>query len=212
MADYEPRTRVQDKMICRGCASGRTGSVTVDLSKVAHDSGDPMVIYHCPRCGSGKIIARSDRTTECQFCGTVFTVQVQPEFPGFPQTIDGQDVQVPGMPGNVDGPPAAPGSLDPSGPPGDPNAPVDPNAPIDPAAVGPDGQPLPGGQQGPPDGSQDDQDDSDDDGAGDGPPWAKKSFLTATGAPLTQREYANHVALMFASDKAAVARAIKAAR
>ena len=69
------------------------------MKKQAHDSGDGETIYHCPFCGSGQVIARSDRTIECEFCHTCFTVQVQPEFSAFPQTINGMPVQVPGMPG-----------------------------------------------------------------------------------------------------------------
>lgn len=75
--------------------------------KVAHDSGDGVTIYHCPFDGSGQVIARSDNSVECQFCGVCFSVQVQPQFSAFPQTIDGQPVQVPGIPGSgvPDGPP-----------------------------------------------------------------------------------------------------------
>lgn len=88
-----------------------TSLMTVEafFRKVAHDSGDGETIYHCPFCGSGQVIARSDRTIECQFCHTCFTVQVQPEFPAFPQTIDGVPVQVPGMPGQVGVDPAGAG-------------------------------------------------------------------------------------------------------
>lgn len=68
--------------------------------KTAHDSGDGMTVYHCFACGSGQVIARSDNSVECQFCGVCFSVQVQPQFSGFPQTIDGQPVQVPGIPGS----------------------------------------------------------------------------------------------------------------
>lgn len=65
---------------------------------IAHDSGSVEVIYHCPFCGSGQVIARSDGTVMCEFCNAAFTVQVQPEFSAFPQTIDGQPVQIPGLP------------------------------------------------------------------------------------------------------------------
>lgn len=64
----------------------------------AHDSGDGETIFHCPMCGSGQVIARSDGTVECEFCQTAFTVQIQPQMPAFPQTIDGVPVDVPGMP------------------------------------------------------------------------------------------------------------------
>lgn len=68
--------------------------------KLAHDSGDGKTIYHCPFCGAGQVIARSDGTVECDFCHTSFTVQVQPERPSMPQTIDGQPFPIPGMPGD----------------------------------------------------------------------------------------------------------------
>lgn len=99
------------------------------LYVVAHDSGDGMTIYHCPFCGSGQVIARSDRTIECEFCHTSFTVQVQPQFAAFPQTIDGSPIDVPGMPGQVDDPmdPAAlgedGGGAEFVGPPGPDNQP-----------------------------------------------------------------------------------------
>jgi hypothetical protein len=73
--------------------------MAIDFFKIAHDSGDGETIYHCPFCGSGQVIARSDGTVECEFCHTAFTVQVQPEMPAFPQTINGMPVDVPGMPG-----------------------------------------------------------------------------------------------------------------
>ena len=68
--------------------------------KVAHDSGDGKTIYHCPFCGGGQVIARSDGTTMCGFCNTAFTIQVQPEHSSMPQTVDGQPVNDPSMPGD----------------------------------------------------------------------------------------------------------------
>jgi hypothetical protein len=109
------------------------------LQKTAHDSGDGETIYHCPFCGSGQVIARSDRTIECEFCHTCFTVQVQPQYSAFPQTVNGVPVDVPGMPGQVGADPTqAPPGMDPGMDPGaDPNAlppgadgaPEDPDAP-----------------------------------------------------------------------------------
>jgi hypothetical protein len=72
------------------------------MQYLAHDSGDGQTVYHCPFCGGGNVIGRSDGTIECGFCNTHFTVQVQPEFAGMPQTIDGQPYDVPGMPDGVD--------------------------------------------------------------------------------------------------------------
>lgn len=89
---------------CGRCGGlGVYSSTTVTGSrKLAHDSGDGKTIYHCPFCGGGQVVGGSDGTTECQFCHTHFSVQVQPQFSGMPQTIDGQPVEIPGMPGSVD--------------------------------------------------------------------------------------------------------------
>lgn len=79
--------------------------------KVAHDSGDGETIYHCPFCGAGQVVGRSDGTAECGFCKTAFTVQVQPERSAVPQTINGQpydDPNLPGSPGQMDPPAAVP--------------------------------------------------------------------------------------------------------
>lgn len=68
-------------------------------SVVAHDGGDMAVIHHCFACGSGAVVGNSDGTATCDFCHTNFTVQVQPAHPFMPQTIDGEPVVPPGMPG-----------------------------------------------------------------------------------------------------------------
>jgi hypothetical protein len=161
----------------------------------AHDSGDGETIFHCPFCGSGQVIARSDGTIECEFCATAFTVQVQPQMPAFPQTIDGVPVQVPGMPAggaNANIPPgAAPG-----GPPG---------------ADGPPGA-EDGGDEGSPFGDDSAGDDApDDEGAqddsGGGPPWAKKSSLllrTEAGHVLSEEQYIRHLALAHAGNRDSV--------
>jgi hypothetical protein len=174
---------------CRAPAGGH-------LHKVAHDSGDGMTIFHCPFCGSGQVIARSDRTIECQFCSVCFTVQVQPQFPAFPQTIDGQPVQVPGMPGQI-------GTNDGMGM--DPNA--DPGAmgaPVDPDAVGEDGE-VPEEDPEAAGGAEDDDDDA--------PPWAKQSmYVTASGHALPPREYFYHLAIKHADDPEEMKARVKAAR
>lgn len=82
------------------------------LHTVAHDSGDGETIYHCPFCGSGQVIGGSDGTSTCDFCGTVFTVQVQPEFSAMPQTVDGTSYPMPGMPGAPTDTPAGADSED----------------------------------------------------------------------------------------------------
>lgn len=163
---------------------GRSGHVPI--RRIAHDSGDGETIFHCPFCGSGQVIARSDGTCECEFCSTAFTVQVQPQLPAFPQTIDGQPIDVPGMPNggqNANVPPGA----------GDPN---DPNA--DPDDSNPFADP-PGD-----DSAADGGDDSDDDSGGDKPPWLKSSaltFVTEAGHRLASDAYMRHLALRHSYDQ-----------
>jgi hypothetical protein len=168
------------------------------VQKQAHDSGDGATIFHCPFCGSGQVIARSDRSTECEYCHTCFTVQVQPQFPAFPQTIDGMPMQVPGMPGQIGGPPAAPQpGMDPSMDPMGGGAPMDPDA----GAGG-----FPGADGG------DDEEDPED-GGGDAPPFAKGSMLkTASGANLEWDNYLKHLAIKYADDKDAVIERVRGGR
>ncbi len=78
---------------------GLDGGVThISTKKVAHDSGDGETIFHCPFCGAGQVIGRSDGTVECQFCDTAFTVQVQPQQSAQPQTIEGEPHLISDMP------------------------------------------------------------------------------------------------------------------
>lgn len=160
--------------------------------KVAHDSGDGETIYHCPFCGSGQVLARSDRTIECQFCHICFTVQVQPQYSAFPQTVNGVPVDVPGMPGQIGEDPTGAGDMppgaDPTAPPG-----ADPTAP-------------PGADQGaPPDPDADGDDDSSDDGDSDddkGNPFAKGSSLrTASGSPVSFEDYMAHLAIKHSENR-----------
>lgn len=148
---------------------------TAATIKEAHDSGDQVNIYHCPFCGSGQVIGRSDRTVECTFCQAVFTVQVQPMYSAFPQTIDGQPVQEPGMPG-----------MD-----GQPEVSDDEQLPVD--GQDPDALP-PGDDEGT--GDEADEDDQDD----DQPPFLKGSMLrTSNGTPVPMDELLNHLALLQAA-------------
>ena len=161
--------------------------------KVAHDSGDGMTIYHCPFCGSGQVIARSDRSIECQFCHTSFTVQVQPEFSNFPQTVDGMPVQVPGMPGQIGGPEPVPGQEPMPG-----QDPMDPDAPVDPNALDEDGSEPP--------------EEAEDDSEGDAPPWAKASMLTPSGVRVDGVDFVNHVAFAITPDRGRTAALVRARR
>lgn len=161
------------------------------LFVLAHDSGDGETIYHCPFCGSGQVLARSDRTIECEFCHTSFTVQVQPEYSAFPQTMDGQPVQVPGMPGQIDSPVG--------GGPQDPSMAPDPMAAED---TDGDGIPDQGGF---------------DDGApassSNQPPWLTAGLKTQAGKRLPIEEYMHHLAIKHSGQqRPEVLRRVKASR
>jgi hypothetical protein len=156
---------------------------------VAHQSGDGVTIAHCPFCGSGQVIGRSDGNTECSFCNQSFLVRVQPMFSAFPQSIDGMPVQIPGMP-----PPAAPGMM----PGADPN---DPNA-MPPGANGAEdggAPPFGGGSDSSDSGS--DSGGSDDSGSdskdsGGGPPFGKKEsvYRAPGGRQLARTAYVDYLA------------------
>lgn len=168
---------------------------TPPIMKLAHDSGDPQVVYHCPSCGSGQVIARSDGTIECGFCKNCFTVQVQPRYPAFPQTINGVPIQVPGMgpqwPGQDDdqmmqAQDAAEGiDVDPEGEDAD-----------NPFADGQDAA-------GPPD------EDEEDDEGDNGNPFAKKSYRTRSGRAVEHDAFLRHVALEAARDRKKVLKVIR---
>lgn len=159
---------------------------------VAHQSGDGVTIAHCPFCGSGQVIGRSDGNTECAFCNQSFLVRVQPMFSAFPQSIDGMPVQIPGMP-----PPTMPG-LPPGGDPNDPNA-MPPGAEGEPGDGGapPFGGDSDGGDSGsgdgPPGSDSGGGDDSKDDSGG-GPPWAKNSVYRGGGRALGRTAYVDYLA------------------
>lgn len=170
---------------------------------VAHDSGDGQTIYHCPFCGSGQVLARSDKTIECEFCHTSFTVQVQPEYSAFPQTMDGQPVQVPGMPGQIDEPVG--------GGPADPNAAPMPGE--DPNAV-PGAEGAATGQDVNQDGVDDGFEETQPAGTDNQPPWLKSGLRTTAGAVLPLDEYMRHLALKHADAdvRPTVLRQVRASR
>lgn len=202
------------------------------MQREAHDSGDGALIHHCPFCGSGAVSARSDGGVDCDFCNSTFTVQVQPNHPFQPQTIDGQPTPPPGMPAGSDT--EMSGTDDPAvneaedgvaanplddqgGPPS--NGPVKPGQP-------PAKQPNPFAKADPatnPGKGQDGADTSkkpnpfakqpsqpgakkpDDGKKKDLPPWLKKkTFRTHTGAALDAEAYMQSLALAHADDREAV--------
>lgn len=182
--------------------------------KVAHDSGDAALIHHCPFCGSGAVTGGSDGSADCDFCHTVFTVQVQPMHPNMPQTIDGQPTPPPGMPAGQETEMSAP--VDPAvdedasgqvedplgGAEADPTEQAgghDPHADQDPSK-----KPNPFGGGGKPPAKKDDGG-----GGGNQPPWLKKKkssarYFTEDGEVLDEDRYLRRLALDFADDRLAV--------
>lgn len=196
------------------------GTPRSGIAVVAHVSGNQIDILHCPFCGSGAVIGRSDGTVECGYCTSVFTVQTQPQYNGFPQSVNGQPYQWPGMPdpGSVAAPDMPEGTN------------LNPNTNGENDVVG--GPPTGLQSSDPADADGDDGEDDDDKpaflkGKGDksdkgddkkkdskdkGNPFSKKTYRTASGAVLDEENYLAHLAIQFANDKARVARLVKAAR
>lgn len=163
---------------------------------VAHQSGDGITICHCPFCGSGQVIGRSDGNTECSFCNQSFLVRVQPMFSAFPQTIDGMPVQIPGMP-----PPTMPG-MPPGGDPNDPNA-MPPGAdgamPPEGGEDGGDAPPFGGGDEG--DSGASDDSGSDDDSGGGNPFGKKESSYRVGGRQLGRAAYVDYLASLLGGQR-----------
>jgi hypothetical protein len=158
------------------------------LQVEAHDSGDGQTIYHCPFCGGGQVIGRGDGTTECDFCHTSFTVQVQPQIAAMPQTVNGVPQEMPGMPGGPPGPDAPFDQDAPGGGPQPAQAPqpaTDAFVPPGGAGVLPD---APGGAFVPPQKKA----------------AAKSFYVGPEGAVMPERSYIHHLALRFADDRDAV--------
>ena len=198
---------------------------------VAHVSGNSIDIMHCPFCGSGAVIARSDGTVECNFCTSVFTVQVQPQFAAFPQTAEGMPYEWPGQPGpgQVVGPGAPGGAM--GGFPGPVAGEEDPDAedggnPFAGDESG-DEEEGAGDDAGGPDGADDDADAGGGKaqvGGKDKPPFGKKSrrdppwypgkpeYRTASGHLLSQEDYVRHLALSVAKNRGKVARLVRDSR
>lgn len=188
------------------------------IVRVAHDPGDPQITSHCPFCGSGQIVGRSDGTIGCDFCGMNYIVRVQPAFPGMPQA--------PGMGGAPTdvGPemmdPAMEGEVGPDG------------MPLDPAMEEEGGFPPEDGEEDgefPPDGEdagaeEEDgfppDDDGDEDDEDDAPPPEKKSkpkkkdkkegsYRTLSGDQLDEESFIRHLAVLHSGGSPAVMAALR---
>ena len=97
-------------MVCTQCNEkeflmppGVTRTTLAGRRVTAHGGGDGKDLRHCVFCGSGGIVGRSDGTTECTLCQSVFSVQVQPRQPFAPQTVNGEPQHIPGMPNSPGG-------------------------------------------------------------------------------------------------------------
>ena len=150
------------------------------MQYIAHDGGSNSVIFHCPFCGSGQVIGRSDGTVECSFCNTNFTVQVQPEFMATPQTIQGDSQDMSGMPGQNEN------LIDPAEDADNPG--------MMPANGAPDEQ------------DENDPGDEEDENPGDGGnsnPFDKSSsryYITTDDNVLNEDKYIKHLAIKYADD------------
>ena len=178
--------------------------MTAEIRRTAHDSGDGATVRHCPFCGGGQVVGRSDGTIECEFDGTAFTVQVQPIYSGFPQTdANGMPIPIPGMPGQIGGPPLAEPGLE-----GEEDG--------NPFAEDADGQDAPPGAEDgapfPPGGDEPLGEDDGDDDEGAPPPAKPKAdkpkpskktsaslYATASGARLSEQAFTKHLAIRHAS-------------
>lgn len=170
------------------------------MRREAHDSGDNAIINHCPFCGSGALTARSDGAAECDFCHSTFTVQVQPQYPNAPQTVDGTPTPVPGLPGDE---------------PTEMSAPVDPAVPADdkPAETHINPEVPVGADQ-----AKTDAPPGKDDAKPKKnlPPWLKGKqssvmLVTAQGIALDEESYVKHLAIRHADDPAETLAAVRAA-
>lgn len=181
---------------------------------VAHVSGNSIDIMHCPFCGSGAVLARSDGTVECNFCTSVFTVQVQPQFAAFPQTAEGMPYQWPGQPGPDQLAGGGDGAM--GGFPGPVAGEPDPEADDNPFGASADG----GGEEDDPDeaaGGAAAPDDVEGTkaqvGGKDAPPFTKKkSYRTAAGYQLGEEDYLRHLAISAAHHRGKVARLVRESR
>jgi LAGLIDADG-like domain len=144
---------------------------------------------NCPFCGSGQVLARSDGTTECDFCDQVFIVQIQPQHPEMPQTVNGMPYQIPGMPTPSEGSNLPPGAT--------PNAPQ--TAGTDHASFGGDNLATKAPAAG-------------TDGGTLPPPGKTSALITEDGVALDEDSYLAHLALKHTSDRDATISEVRALR
>jgi hypothetical protein len=167
-------------------------------TRLAHDPGDPLITSHCPFCGSGQVVGRSDGTIACSFCGQNYIVRVQPAFPGAPQMPGG-----PGAPSDVgpDGGLMDPGMIGPDGMPVGGGMPPEEGGEEGGMPPGDDEEAGPGGEGAPPSPGDDDDSEGSPFPKGKGekkpPPKGKKEgalYRGLQGQPLTEGQLIRHLA------------------
>ena len=165
---------------------------------------------NCPFCGSGAVVGGSDGSVSCDYCHSVFTVQVQPAHPNMPQTINGQPMPPPGMPAGQETEMSTP--VDPAVDENSSGDIADPLGQAEPDAAEQAGQHDPTADQGA------DKGDSEGDGKKkDLPPWMKKKtsldpeqrFFTTEGEVLDTNRYLARLALDFADDRLGVLASVR---
>lgn len=177
-------------------------------TRTAHDPGDPLITSHCPFCGSGQVVGRSDGTIGCGFCGQNYIVRVQPAFPGMPQMPSG-----PGAPSDIgpDGGLADPGMIGPDGLPAG-GAPLPGDEDGEDEEDGEDGGPPfgdeDGGSSSPPPSSGGKNNDSKKSDKKKPPPGPKKGsarrYRGFTGQALTEDQFIRHMAVALSGASPAV--------
>lgn len=99
MPKFFPRVRVGDQMLCGFCSSKMQAALKEGLKYISHEAPPGQDdLKHCPWCGSGQVVGRSDGNIECGYCGKTFMVKEQPAFSDTPQTIDGEPYNPPEVP------------------------------------------------------------------------------------------------------------------
>jgi hypothetical protein len=59
----------------------------------AHVSSDPTIVNHCPFCGAGALVGRSDGGIDCNICDKTFRVSEQPMYSNMPSSEPGAGIE-----------------------------------------------------------------------------------------------------------------------
>jgi ribosomal protein S18 acetylase RimI-like enzyme len=186
----------------------------VTIPKTAHVSGNTVDALHCPFCGSGSVTARSDGSIECSFCTAAYTVQVQPQYSAFPQTVN--DMPYP-WPGRDDlGAGGLPGGVvdEQDGEQDEADGEQDGDGSVPPWLGGGEGDDQDAEDEA--DEGEDEDEPEDDEASVHGskaPPFGKKkSYLNTRGQELSEEDYLRHLAILVSPDPAAMAAKVRKQR